>query len=1048
MAAVLTEPEAAKAAVTAPDGGMLFYSFPIEKVSDAGDGCVEIAGRVTDGSLDSDLQIVDPAWSEKALKEWFDTGANIRVQHQHMRDPAGKGIHLDGHYLRARIVEPTAVKLVKAGVLRDFSIGVMNPDIVRPGERRYAEFKYLDPAGRAVNGIITGRADGLTKVGEVSTVDRGSNFGTRFAFCKAAADGSCLYVGELTAPDSVLARAEAPKVYKTVSVDLPRKARISVSPAVLAKMNTMARRNAVPDAPEVAEAAEAQKRHITEDEAREASIAAIRAAESGIYKRDIDTATRRRLASEGRALPNLSYPIENEGDLRNAATLAQSGHGDVPAARRLIAREARRLGVKNPLKKKLKAAKAAAPDAAKCACAGTGMAGEIPCTGCGKGREQAEALVARSLAGLDKAAVPDAAKKKPKVMCGHCGANQNSKHVHCPECGNALYPGAMPIAKNHDFTCLHCGHDPLDKGEPHCPGCGKENPGYLPEADHKIPSNKADAGKERVTEATAVTKAKGKKPKKGKKPFGGKKAMPFGKDKDDADGKPEPGEKKAARPVAAKGKNKKGKGGKGRSPAVGAVSQTTMGLPPHREPDGMPVEAFERTTRLEDGDEHPEMEASMRHKALNLDPKLAALHDLCCPAFRPGDVTKSHPWASFAGIDTEYWQAEALNAASTGDMATAMDAYNKAAEVSRCAVTLKTADPQLLHDIRLTNHQAFLKANKAALKAFRDATPGPGSFPTPSHPMPGQFRRPYEQAGHAAESPQAGPARSFPVTEGAPMATDFTRGYLTSGHATDSPANPTPRPMPQPQNMEAGSPAHMSVEHTLADNARHSVDVMHDTLSRRFPDVCPMSPPMGQTQKPAPGPAVAVGAPTPHAAPKAARPKKAKAAVTGRQPKAAKAGKAAGLTALPPPAPAPASAPQVPAPAVTDKDALALAVKAALAPVGKRLAKQGKALRKVAKVANAIADSRDTAAAPMRGAGVMKAASPALAGPVTMAGTAEQAQVAKYMRLQSTWRTTTIPEEQEACWQEMQAMLGTAPLTDTTSTGLMPVRRNPISPMT
>ena len=79
------------------------------------------------------------------------------------------------------------------------------------------------------------------------------------------------------------------------------------------------------------------------------AVEAVKAAEALVYKRDIDTATRRRLAAEGHALPNLSYPIENTGDLQNAAVLARSGHGDVAAARRLIAREARERGVANPL---------------------------------------------------------------------------------------------------------------------------------------------------------------------------------------------------------------------------------------------------------------------------------------------------------------------------------------------------------------------------------------------------------------------------------------------------------------------------------------------------------------------------------------------------------------------------------------------------------------------------------------------------------------------------------------------------------------------------
>jgi hypothetical protein len=55
------------------------------------------------------------------------------------------------------------------------------------------------------------------------------------------------------------------------------------------------------------------------------------------------------MAEKGDALPDGSYPIENEEDLHNAAILARSGHGDVAAAKRHIAKKAKELGVANPL---------------------------------------------------------------------------------------------------------------------------------------------------------------------------------------------------------------------------------------------------------------------------------------------------------------------------------------------------------------------------------------------------------------------------------------------------------------------------------------------------------------------------------------------------------------------------------------------------------------------------------------------------------------------------------------------------------------------------
>ncbi len=65
--------------------------------------------------------------------------------------------------------------------------------------------------------------------------------------------------------------------------------------------------------------------------------------------RTFTAAERKQHAREGNALPDGSYPIPDKDALRRAAVLARSKHGDWKAARRLIARRARELGVANPL---------------------------------------------------------------------------------------------------------------------------------------------------------------------------------------------------------------------------------------------------------------------------------------------------------------------------------------------------------------------------------------------------------------------------------------------------------------------------------------------------------------------------------------------------------------------------------------------------------------------------------------------------------------------------------------------------------------------------
>lgn len=65
--------------------------------------------------------------------------------------------------------------------------------------------------------------------------------------------------------------------------------------------------------------------------------------------RKFSSSERKSLAEQGKALPDGSYPIPDVDALHRAAVLAESGHGDVAAAKRLIAKRAKELGVPNPL---------------------------------------------------------------------------------------------------------------------------------------------------------------------------------------------------------------------------------------------------------------------------------------------------------------------------------------------------------------------------------------------------------------------------------------------------------------------------------------------------------------------------------------------------------------------------------------------------------------------------------------------------------------------------------------------------------------------------
>jgi hypothetical protein len=399
---------------------MVHFSMPISKSEDTGtinpvDGTpdIEIWGKVTDGTLDGDLQVVDPEASLRWIKKWFDTKANIRMQHD-PRKAVGRGLEVDGHFVKGLIADPDAKHKIRTKVLNDWSIGICHPDI-RVGDPR---FNHLDPEHKAVRGVITDRADGMTGLGEISVVDRGSNFGTAFQLFKAAADGGPEFVGKMLGGDGTTTKTDEPDVIK---------ASLTFSPSDLAKL--LKHR-------EIAEDAEAQKAAAGADEAggdnaaadqedeasdadmdapddtdmpkaaetdaAEVAVAdALKAVESAIWKRDVSAAERKELAGKGHALSDGSYPIANAEDLGNAAILARSGHGDVTAAKALIAKRASELGVANPL----------TDDAEKAATADDAPAVPV----------------------ADKAA-------KPKMACPSCGKKSGAKNPFCFKCGKKMTP--------------------------------------------------------------------------------------------------------------------------------------------------------------------------------------------------------------------------------------------------------------------------------------------------------------------------------------------------------------------------------------------------------------------------------------------------------------------------------------------------------------------------------------------------------------------------------------------------------------------------------
>lgn len=174
------------------DQNLTYVSFPINKYEEDKDGNLIVEGVVTDGTVDSDRQVVDPAWSGKALEAWMASGPNVRVMHSPALYPAGRGLHVElgdsTHTLKALVVEDTAKKLVRNKVLRAYSVGIANPVIKR------------DPTGKAPGGIVVGG-----ELAEVSLVDRPANKNCQLTLAKSADSATPWTYGDL---DDLLAKAE------------------------------------------------------------------------------------------------------------------------------------------------------------------------------------------------------------------------------------------------------------------------------------------------------------------------------------------------------------------------------------------------------------------------------------------------------------------------------------------------------------------------------------------------------------------------------------------------------------------------------------------------------------------------------------------------------------------------------------------------------------------------------------------------------------------------------------------------------------------------
>ena len=193
----------------------------ITKSEKQADGTLLVYGKATDDSIDSDNQICDMTWLEKAMPEWFKTGGNIREQHSNIAAGVAKELDskADGFYINALVVDKQSVLKVETGVLKGFSIGIRAPRIVRDN--------------KAVNGRII---DG--QIVEVSLVDRPANPNAKLMLAKSDG-GEVVQVEELVEQELPVAEVtETPA--EVIAEETPAVKIAEEVPAVDEKANAIA----------------------------------------------------------------------------------------------------------------------------------------------------------------------------------------------------------------------------------------------------------------------------------------------------------------------------------------------------------------------------------------------------------------------------------------------------------------------------------------------------------------------------------------------------------------------------------------------------------------------------------------------------------------------------------------------------------------------------------------------------------------------------------------------------------------------------------------
>lgn len=308
---------------------------PITKTEEQDDGTLMVYGPAASSDLDRDQQRLNADWLDRAMPEWAQIG-NIREQHDAKR-AVGVGVGLskadDGqHHIAAHIVDESAVKKIKAKVLKGFSVGIKNPKVVLG--------KADAPGGEVVDGSIC----------EISVVDRPCNPNTLFEIAKADGAGALEAVEGAGVVEKTDAEAFGipEELYERLP-DVVRTALTNLAAAGAAVSTDAMKAEGVPDTGVVVSSPSLLLKldglPVTEDMLRGLVDERVSEQLGALDKTDLSAAGRRKAAASGAAMPDGSYPIKTKSDLRKAIKAVGRGNADHDKIRAHIVKRAKALGL-------------------------------------------------------------------------------------------------------------------------------------------------------------------------------------------------------------------------------------------------------------------------------------------------------------------------------------------------------------------------------------------------------------------------------------------------------------------------------------------------------------------------------------------------------------------------------------------------------------------------------------------------------------------------------------------------------------------------------